>query len=145
MPLLLPNRFKKKGLLLTPLGIILWISMQIGLIKKLGTKLLDEDSLTLLNSIAATVGFFAFLLGLYFLAFSKEKREDEMIHQLRVESFQFAALLQIICFIIGFTIMLIIGEPDKEGMVLFFLFGLIVFWLGFILRFNFTVHRAQYT
>lgn len=145
MPLLLPNRFKKIGLFLTPLGIILWISMQVGLIKRLCTKLIDEDLLTLFNSIAATAGFFAFLLGLYFLAFSKEKREDEMIHQLRVESFQFAALLQIIYFIIGFTLIRIIGEPDKEGMMLFFLASLVIFWIGFILRFNFTVHRAKYT
>ena len=145
MHFLLPNRFKKIGLLVTPLGLGLWLSMQLGLITRLCATLQNQGVITILNSLIATIGFFSFILGLYFLAFSKEKKEDEMIHQLRVESFQFAALLQIICFIIGFTLIRVLGEPDKEGMMLFFLAGLVIFWIGFILRFNFIVHRAKYT
>jgi len=92
---------------------------------------------------AAIIGFFACLLGLYLISFAKEKREDEMIHQIRLESFQFAALLQLIILICGFVIILILGEPDKEGFMLFFVFIFLLFWLSYIARFNYIIH-AKY-
>lgn len=143
MPLLLPYHFKKIGLLITPIGLSLWLAMQKGLINTLLSDSTNPELINVLNTASAVVGFFSVLLGLYFLAFSKEKIEDEMIHQLRVESFQFAALLQIIFLITGFATMLFTREPDKEGMLLFFVLVLLVFWTGFILRFNFIVHRLK--
>lgn len=144
MTFLLPNKYKRAGMLMAPIGLLFWIIMQIRLLTKLGLQPLRPETLAIVHSIMATIGFFAFLIGLYFIAFSKEKIEDEMIQQLRVESFQMAALLQIICFITGFTLMRIFGEPDKEGMLLFVLFGLFVFWISFILRFNFTLYRTKH-
>ncbi len=143
MPLLLPYHFKKIGLLITPIGLSLWLAMQKGLINTLLSDSTTPEHINVLNTASAVVGFFSVLLGLYFLAFSKEKIEDEMIHQLRVESFQFAALLQIIFLITGFATMLFTREPDKEGMLLFFVLVLLVFWTGFILRFHFIVYRLK--
>lgn len=144
------HKYKRIGLLISPLGLGLWTCMQLGYIKMWLTNLanyvnleLNYSSYDLLNTSAAIIGFFACLLGLYLISFAKEKREDEMIHQIRLESFQFAALLQIILLISGFVIILILGEPDKEGFMLFFVLILLLFWISYIARFNYIIH-AKY-
>lgn len=60
-----------------------------------------------------------------------------MIQRTRLDSFQFAALIQLLFIIIGFLSMLIFKEPDKEGLMLFFISVIILFWLCFIGRFNY--------
>ena len=141
------HKYKRIGCIITPLGIVLWAFMQLGYIKKwilafmdLIIIELDTSAYQLINASVAIIGFFSFLLGLYLISFSKEKREDEMIHQIRLESFQFATLLQLIILICGFVIILILGEPDKEGFMLFFVFILLLFWLSYIARFNYIIH-----
>ena len=141
------HKYKRIGIFITPFGLGLWTCMQLGYIKWWLTKLatyanleLNNSSYHLFNVSTAIIGFFACLLGLYLISFSKEKREDEMIHQTRLESFQFAALLQIIILISGFVIILIVGEPDKEGFMLFFVLILLLFWLNYIARFNYIIH-----
>jgi ABC-type spermidine/putrescine transport system permease subunit I len=144
------HKYKRIGLFITPIGLGLWTSMQLGYIKIWLTKLtnyanleLNNSSYHMLNVSAAIIGFFSCLVGLYLISFAKEKREDEMIHQTRLESFQFAALLQLIILICGFVIFLIVGEPDKEGFIVFFVFILLQFWICYIARFNYLIH-AKY-
>ena len=96
------------------------------------------------NIAAAVLGFFSFLAGLYFISFSKEKVEDEMVQKTRLDSFQFAAFLQIIVTIAGFLIMLYVGDPGEGGMMLFFIVLVFLFWLSFIGRFNYILH-VKYT
>ncbi len=86
--------------------------------------------------------FFSFLAGMYFLSFSKEKVEDEMISKIRLSSFQFAALCQLLFFIFSFAYMAISKkEPVGDGeLLLFFLCAIFLFWILFILRFNYIVH-----
>ena len=142
MKLLLPNRFKKYGVFMAPLGFVTWLAMQFGLTKNLMLLFLSDSSLAIhtINVVVAILSFFSFLAGIYFLVFSKEKVEDEMIQKTRLDSFQFAALIQIVCIILGFLLMLIFKEPGEGGLMLFFIMLLFIFWLCFIGRFNYIIH-----
>ncbi|GAA4316780.1 hypothetical protein [Flaviaesturariibacter amylovorans] len=147
MKLLLPYRFKKAGLLMAPAGLLFWILMQRGLVTRaliwvLGTPVPREGypPYHSANVAFAIIGFFSFLGGLYFIAFSKEKVEDEMISQVRLESFQFASALQLLAIIGGFVAILLYGEPEKEGMMNFFICSILLFWIFFITRFNYVIH-----
>lgn len=142
MKLLLPNKFKRYGLMMALTGLTMWLTMQFGILKNLLLFLLSESN-PAIHSISvalAILSFFTFLAGMYFLVFSKEKVEDEMIQKTRLDSFQFAALVQIICIILGFLSILIFKEPGEGGMMLFFIGLLFIFWLSFIGRFNYIIH-----
>ena len=147
MKYLLPHRFKKIGALIAPIGFALWICMQFGYVTKVLIFLFGESSATqnnssyhLVNVCFAILSFFFFLAGIYFVTFSKEKVEDEMVQRTRLDSFQFAALAQIIFIIISFLFMLIFKEPGEGGLMLFFIITIFLFWLCFIGRFNFILH-----
>ena len=97
MNLLLPHRFKKIGAGMTPLGLLLWLSMQFGYVKSLLIYCFGQpegnyewSTYHIVNIIAAVLGFLAFLSGLYFISFSKEKVEDEYVSQVRLETLQWA-------------------------------------------------------
>lgn len=146
MNFLLPHRFKKMGAVIAPLGFLLWFCMQRGIFTRLFIFIFSEGTVEnnppfhLANVIIALISFFAFLGGIYFITFSKEKVEDEMVLRTRVDSFQFAALIQIIFLILGFLAMLLFNEPGKECMVLFFASAILLSWLCFIGRFNYILH-----
>ena len=147
MKFLLPHRFKKIGALIAPLGLCLWLLMQLGYIKSLLIYTFGQlngsyewSVYHIVNIVAAVFGFLSFLAGLYFVSFSKEKVEDEMVQKTRLDSFQFAAFLQIIATIAGFVFILIAGDPAEGGMMFFFIVLLFLFWLSFIGRFNYILH-----
>ena len=56
------------------------------------------------------------------------------------ESFQFAAVLQLLAVILGFVVMALYKEPEEGGMMLFFISLVGLFWLSFIGRFNYILH-----
>ena len=142
MKILLPHKFKKYGLVMAPLGFITWIAMQWGYSEAFLQLFIGENiqAIASINMLIAILSFFTFLTAMYMLVFSKEKLEDEMIQQTRLDSFQFAALVQIGFIIIGFIAMLIIKGPGEGGLMLFFIVLLFVFWMSFILRFNYMLH-----
>jgi len=142
MKLLLPNRFKRFGIFMAPLAFCIWLAMQSGLTKEILLYFFNEGDSTIqtINVIIAILSFFSFLAGIYFLAFSKEKVEDEMIQKTRLDSFQFAALVQIICLILGFVSILLYKEPGEGGLMIFFIALLFIFWGSFIGRFNYIIH-----
>ena len=147
MKYLLPYRFKKIGAIIAPIGFVLWICMQFGFISKVLIFLFGESSAPqsnspyhIVNVCVAIVAFFSFLAGIYFVTFSKEKVEDEMVQRTRLDSFQFAALAQIIFIIISFLFMLLVKEPGEGGLMLFFITTIFLFWLCFIGRFNYILH-----
>jgi ABC-type spermidine/putrescine transport system permease subunit I len=151
MKFLLPYRFKKIGVYIAPIGFALWICMQKGLVTKLLVMLFGmpknliqtEPPYHIAIVVIAILSFFSFLAGLFFITFSKEKIEDEFVHKTRLDSFQFAALLQILFIILGFTIMLIYKEPKDSGLMLFFVTAIFLFWISFIGRFNFILHSKN--
>ena len=108
MNLLLPHSFKKIGAVIAPLGLLVWLLMQYGFVTRFliwcfGADDNPESSYYPARLVIGFASFFSFLAGIYFLTFSKEKVEDEMIQRARLESFQFAALAQIIFIISGFS------------------------------------------
>ena len=141
---LLPNRFKRIGLIIAPSGFFLWIVMQIGWITKF-SQFIGLSNPKYLNVSLAILGFFSFLFGTYALAFSKEKIEDEMIKNIRLKSFQFAALLQILFLIIGLIwIGFMKNAPGDSGLMLFFILAIFIFWIIYIIRFNYIIHIQIY-
>ncbi len=144
---LFPHKFKRVGLIIAPLGFALWLAMQYGMVSgfvefvaaQLNTSV-SRSWLQIVNVSVAVSSFTGFLFGMYFLSFSKERVEDEMVQQLRLRSFQFAAFLQIISLIAGFFLFLILGDPEAEGFMMFFILLFILFWLTYIVRFNYILH-----
>ncbi len=145
MTYLLPHRFKKIGVAIAPIGFALWVFMQMGMITHALNFFIQETAnnhfaFHVVNVSIAVMSFFSFLAGIYFITFSKEKIEDEMVQKTRLDSFQFAALTQIIFIIIGFFSMMILEEPSEGGLMLFFISIIFLFWLSFICRFNYILH-----
>jgi hypothetical protein len=147
MKFLLPHSYKKIGAVIAPTGFILWLCMQRGLITRALTFAFGENAggqtssaYHTVNVIIAIISFFSFLGGLYFISFSKEKIEDEMVERTRLESFQFAALVQLSFIIVFFLSLLFFNEPGDAGLTLFFLGSIILFWICFIGRFNYILH-----
>jgi hypothetical protein len=104
MKLLLPHRYKKIGAVIAPMGLGFWLAMQLGYITKALTHFFGEqENLSTVSAyhsikvVVAIISFFSFLGGIYFVTFSREKVEDEMVQRTRLDSFQFAALIQIHC------------------------------------------------
>jgi uncharacterized membrane protein len=144
MSFLVPHRFKSFGLIAAPIGFASWLMMQFGIWTKLFVMLFGDNpnfnpQYHISNVIIAIISFFSFLAGLYCIAFAKEKIEDEMIQKLRLESFQFAAAIQILSIVVGFFTM-IFYAPEETGLMLFFILAIALFWVSFILRFNFVLH-----
>jgi hypothetical protein len=144
MKFLLPHRFKRIGAIMAPVGLLGWLLMQMGWIKKMLVLLFDLSADQLLtrnlNTLVAAVSFFSFLAGIYMVSFSREKIEDEMVLRTRLESFQFAAVMQLLAVILGFAFMAVYKEPREGGMMLFFISLVGLFWLSFIGRFNYILH-----
>lgn len=134
---LLPHKFKKAGALMAPLGFLFWSLMQLGYVTKL-CHMLGISSIHTINVAVAFTSFVSFLFGMYALSFSKEKVEDELTNKIRLESLQFGALVQIIFLIAG---LLIIGfmknPPNDGGLEIFLVAGIFLFWLAYIIRFNY--------
>lgn len=146
MKFLLPHRFKKIGAIIAPVGFTLWVCMQRGLVTSALSFFFGERGTAqgspfhIVNVIVATISFFSFLAGIYFVTFSKEEVEDELVQRTRLDSFQFAALVQLVFIIIGFLTMIIFKEPNEGGLMLFFISVIFLFWLSFIGRFNYVLH-----
>lgn len=141
MKCIFPHRFKKVGTVVAPVGLLLWLAMQLGYIDQLLRYVFEEPAADyqLINIIAAVLGFFSFIGGVFMMAFSREKIEDEMVQRTRLDAFQFAAFIQIVFIMGGFISMLFAGDPSESGMLIFFIVLVALFWLSFILRFNYVL------
>jgi hypothetical protein len=130
---LLPNRFKKIGIILFPIGFIIWIITQLGLF--------NTDLNHTMKVITLTLSFFSFLFGLYFISFSKEPIEDEYINSVRLKSFQISSITQMVFFLISFIIMFLFNlEPNGDaGLSIFLLSSIILYWLMYMIIFNYTL------
>ena len=137
---LLPNRMKKLGAFLAPIGLIVWLLMQFDVFYRLAENSLNDSQGFILNVTIAIVSFFSFLIGLYCLVFSKEKIEDALARDTRLSSFQFAAVIQFLYIILGFVCIVAIYEPESDGMMMFFISAILLFYLVYISRFNFLLH-----
>lgn len=151
---LLPHSFKKIGAFMFPLGFIGWVAGQMGFFTNFLFFITGDDKTGysknsnpiafyhLPNIIFLVLTFFSFIIGLYFISFSKEKKEDEFISKIRLESFQLSALIQLVFFILAFLIMFVFRiEPSGDtGWAIFILSSVFLFWLFYISRFNYVLH-----
>ena len=130
---LLPNRFKKIGIILFPIGFIIWIITQRGLF--------NTDFNHSMKVFTLTISFLSSLFGLYFITFSKEPIEDEYINSVRLKSFQISSITQMVFFLISFTLMFILNiDPNGDGgLSLFLLCSIIIYWVMYMVIFNYTL------
>jgi len=130
---LLPNRFKRIGFYLFPAGLLIWVTTQLGFIN-----LTSNQNIKVL---ILTLSFFSFLFGLFFSIFSKEPIEDEYINNIRLKSFQISSIVQMIYFLMAFSIMFILQmEPERDGgLSLFFILSIVFYWMTYLIVFNFTL------
>lgn len=137
MKMLLPNTFKKVGLVVAPIAFMMWLGIQLGYLDFL---LGPWPANMPVRRVLLVTGAFSFLFGMYSIAFSKEKFEDEMIQRIRLESFLFAAYVQLALVFTFFFWTLLIGDIKQGGFELFLIFTILLFWVSYIIRFNYTVH-----
>jgi hypothetical protein len=130
---LLPNKFKKIGIVLFPLGLFLWITTQLGWY--------SSELNSLMKVVVLSSSFFSSLFGLYFTIFSKELVEDEYINCVRLSAFQISSLVQMAYFNISFVLMFLLkNEPNGDGRLsLFFLCAIAIFWITYLAAFNITL------
>lgn len=85
-----------------------------------------------------SLAFFSFLLGWYFLAFSKEKIEDEFVQNLRLQAFHAGAFIQILFFFL-LAIFFFVGgkEPANDtGFLILFMAAVFLYWFIYLVYFN---------
>jgi hypothetical protein len=135
--ILLPNRFKKIGIILTPIGLTTWIIIQMEVLK--------IEIIHPIKVLTLTLSFFSFLFGLYFISFSKEPIEDEYINSVWLKSFQISSISQMLFFLISFIIMYLFNiEPSGDGgLSIFFISSIILFWVLYIMIFNYTLIKTK--
>jgi hypothetical protein len=96
---------------------------------------MTETAINFTNEIAA-IGVITSLL---FVAFSKEKVEDEMISRLRLESLQWAVYVNYI--VLGALIMLVHGGLFLNVMI----YNMFTVLIMFIIRFRLSIRRNERT
>ncbi len=146
---LFPNRFKKIGWLLFISGIILGVVSEISQsdFAFLNVKVFaiaDQAifgktvffTISESNILGEIVGLLL-IIGAIFIAFSKEKSEDEFISRIRLESLVWATYINYAILI--FTIVFIYGLAFLDVLV-FNMFTLLIF---FIIRFNWVLYKTK--
>ena len=140
---LLPNKFKRIGIILLTPSLILgalvrfqdfafdFLSLPFGKTISSGKLNLDEN-INLTDELALT----GIIVGLLFIAFAREKQEDEYIGSIRLESLQWAVLTNYILLIIASW--LVHGFAYIDVMMYNMLTVLIIF----IIRFHLVLRRS---
>lgn len=136
---LLPHYYKNYGAFLMPIGLIVWGCIQSwGLSDSL---INNENKLHIIKVILLSTSFLSFIFGAYCLVFSKEKDEDEYIRNIRLQSFQIAAFIQLAFFIISFLIMILgnLSPVGDAGLEIFLIAAIALFWTTYIINFNLAI------
>jgi hypothetical protein len=140
--LLLPNKYKLIGLLLLLPSLLLGIAVRFYDFK--------ADFLTMKNPIktsdplsGATINFTdevaltGLIVGLLFIAFAREKQEDEYIRSVRLESLQWAVLVNYILLLLATW--LVHNFAYLDVMV----YNMLTILIFFIIRFAVMLHRNK--
>ena len=147
--LLLPNKYKKVGWVLllpaTLMGIILMIKGFEGIelngkaLALWHTEIFGERHFVQIietNLINTIVGIF-FIIGGLFVCFSKEKVEDEYISNLRLNSLQWAVIVNYLLLLLGFIF--VYGTAFFNVMV----YNMFTILIIFIVRFNYVLYAGS--
>lgn len=138
--LLLPHRFKITGLILLLPSLVLGIywrfldwefPVDVVLNKVEKSSAFKNGTLNFTDEIALT----GIIVGLLLIAFSREKHEDEFINRIRLESLQWAVLVNYLLLIVAAW--LIHGWSFIDVMM----YNMLTVLILFITRFNFLLYR----
>lgn len=132
---LLPYRFKKAGASMAPLGFLIWAFIQ-------RSNILSEEPV--IKTWTLIISFCSFIIGMFFLVLSREKTEDEYTQKVRLESYQFAAILQF-TILFALTVLAIISE-NRFGVFVFEqtpLLLIFLYWAIYFIRFNFILYFSR--
>jgi hypothetical protein len=152
---LFPYQFKRIGLYLFIVGIIGWLWGQFDgsaqLIKRVikpKGKLVTYHPLAQnqsdINVMFLLLMFFGFVVGLFLLILSREKKEDEYSQKVRLESYQFAAIFQFILIFVLLIVRFITGSDIMETLIVELgLVFILLFWIVYIIRFNWILHFSK--
>lgn len=151
---LLPNSYKKFGWFLFLIGIVLGIySISVNAspeFLKANVFALVVDDFTMNFGSAETIFFTTYetnifdelicvflIIGGLLVAFSKQKKEDEFISKIRVESLIWATYCNYIILLLA---ILFVYETSFFWVMIFNMFTILLF---FIIRFNWTFYRMK--
>ena len=157
---LLPNKYKKVGLILFILGVISsimlffdilsinsssWFNPELHKIKVLALFYyfdpINQDSRTFFKIIEKNIGsevvVLLLIIGGLIISFSKEKLEDEFISKLRLESMIWSFFINYL--ILLFSLLFFYGDTFLYVMALNILTPLLIF----IARFNFLKYKSR--
>lgn len=150
--LLLPNQFKKVGWIIlipsTLLGLYVIISdntfdfLNVRVFTIYNKSFLFDSSETVRfgfigHNLTNTVAGVLFIVGAMFVAFSREKSEDEFIAKIRLESLLWATYINYAILLFCF---LFFYEYEFLYVMIFNMFTILVI---FIIRYYFMLHRAK--
>ncbi len=141
---LLPNKFNIIGVLLFVVGIIItiirfyfgvkpdWLDIKVFAVY---SSFLQTKYFTFItNNILEELSGLILLVGLVFIAFSKEKTENEIIEQIRIRSFFYSVYINILFTVFAFIF--IFGL----GFVYYLVLNMFVFLLLFIFIFRYNIY-----
>jgi small-conductance mechanosensitive channel len=147
--LLLPHKFKKPGwILLIPTTLfglyIIFSDFEFDFLKaRVFTLYSNEilgDSVTMgfiHKNLTATITGIIFIISAFFVAFSREKTEDEFIARIRLESLLWATYINygilLFCFLFFYDF----------GFFYVMIFNMFTILVIFIIRFQYLLHRAK--
>lgn len=136
--LLFPNRYRRIGwLLFIPCALAGLFAIYDQSLPVSWTDYLSRTIIT--NSFADEVAALGVLLGLLFIAFAREKSEDEMIRQLRLESLQWSVYANYL--LLALAIVFIYDMAFFNVLVC----NLFTILLVFIVRFRWSLKRGERT
>ena len=136
--LLIPSRYKLIGFILflpcMVVGLLnVYKEFQFGFLSVRGSRIFDFSDGNLTNELALS----GVIIGLLMIAFAREKTEDEFIHRLRLESWQWAILINYALLFIANWV--VYGTEYLQVMIYNMLTTLIIF----IIRFHWLLARYK--
>ncbi|MBC7848221.1 MAG: hypothetical protein H7Y31_00725 [Chitinophagaceae bacterium] len=137
--LLLPQRFRIIGLLLLIPSLILGLLYRFrdysieALSLNRSTKLVEEDGFNLNEKVNLTdeMALTGIILSLVFIAFARQKHEDEFIHHNRLQSWQWAVIVNYVLLLIATWFVHGLGYLDVM------MYNMLTVLIIFIVRFHF--------
>jgi hypothetical protein len=139
--LLVPHKYKKIGTVILVLSLALGILVRfrdfqldfLTLVKSKPGALFDDKKINLTDEFALS----GIILGLLFIAFAKEKREDEFISRTRLESWQWAVLIN--------YILLLLATWAVHGLAYIdvMMYNMLTIPIIFIVRFHYVMYKTN--
>jgi hypothetical protein len=143
--LLLPNRYKRLGVLLLLPSLVLGIFVRFFdfqfsfLSLSIGKSVINEKNIHLEDTINLTdeLALTGIIIALLFIAFAREKTEDEYIAQTRLESLKWAVLINYVLLLIATW--LVHGLAYIDVMM----YNMLTVIIIFIIRFNYVLRSSK--